>query len=257
MQLTNNSTFYYGWQITQFNRFLDFNDGTLRTATLDIGSYTSSGLATMIKKKMDALSTLDFTISFNRLTRKFTISATGSFSLPILSGTSSSLSVMPLLGFELSDLTGFSTYTGELESGFSYTTQFPIQSYKDTSINRKAIDGVINESTSGKIEVIKFGNNRFMEGEMLFITSVIQAAGSIIRSNPNGLAEYTQLIEWLTEKYPIEFMVSELNVDSFQEFILESSETDSKGLNYEIIELYDRGLADYYRSGKLTFRLLE
>lgn len=257
MQLLNNSTFYYGWQITQFNRFLDFNDGTLRTATLDIGSYTSSGLASMIKKKMDALSALDFTISFNRTTRKFTISSTAAFSLPALTGPSSALSVMPLLGFDLVNKTGFSTYTGENTSAFSFTTQFPIQSFKDTSINRKAIDGVINESTSGKVEVIKFGNNRFMEGEMLFITNVIQSSGSIIRSNPTGLTEYTKLIEWLTEKYPIEFMVDSSVVSTYQEFLLESSETDSKGLNYEIIELYDIGLADYYRSGKLTFRLLD
>jgi hypothetical protein len=52
-------------------------------------------------------------------------------------------------------------------------------------------------------------------------------------------------------------MENENDVSTFQVFILESTEADSKGLDFDIVELYDRGLAEYFKSGVLKFRLLE
>lgn len=255
--LSTYSKFYYGWEIDLTNRYLDFNDGSNKTATLDIGSYTSSELAAEIKKQMDSLSTLDFTVTFNRSTRIFTISSTTTFSLLFLTGTSTAVSVHTLLGYTTTDKTGASTYTASTASGYSYTVQFPLQSYKDTSTNRKSIDGVVNKSASGVVEVVKFGNERFMECEALFITNVQQQVGSIIRSSDTGLEDFIQLMDWLTDKGDVEFMKDEDDPDTYQSFILESTENDSKGLDYDLIELYDRGLAYYFRSGKLKFRLLE
>ena len=80
--LENHSKFYYGWQITNSNKYIDFNDGSgVKTATLKVGYYSSSELMIEIKKKMDALSSLDFSITFNRTTRKFTNSSGSIFSL--------------------------------------------------------------------------------------------------------------------------------------------------------------------------------
>lgn len=259
MQLSTHSKFYFGWQITTTNRFIDFNDGSVKLATLKLGYYTSSDLALEIKKQLDAVSLLDFTVTFDRVTRKFTISSSVNFSLLTFSGVNTAQSAYTLLGFStIADLSGFATYTASLASATEYKTQFYIQSFKDTSTNRKAIDGVVNKSASGVVEVVKFGNERFMEGEFLFITDIQQEQGSnYVRTNEKGLAGFTQFIEWCTEKGPVEFMKNESLVDVFQELILESTEADSKGLDYDIIEMYDRGLAYYYRSGKLKFRLME
>ncbi len=43
--LENHSKFYYGWQITTTNRYIDFNDGAgVKTATLRVGYYSSTDL---------------------------------------------------------------------------------------------------------------------------------------------------------------------------------------------------------------------
>ena len=255
--LENHSKFYYGWQITNSNKYIDFNDGSgVQTATLKLGYYSSTDLTIEIKKKMDALSSLDFAISFNRTTRKFTISSTSNFSLLFATGPNAAQSTSSLLGYSATDKTSASSYLAESVSGFEYSTQFYIQSYKDTSTNRKAIDGIVNESASGDIEVIKFGNKRFMEGEFLFITNIIQESISIIRTNSTGREDFIQFIEWCTEKAPVEFIKNENDPSTFQTLVLESTPSDGKGLDYDLIEMYDRGLAQYYRSGVLKFRLI-
>lgn len=254
--LENHSKFYYGWLITNTNKYIDFNDGAgVKTATLKVGYYSSSELMIEIKKKMDAQSSLDFTILFNRTTRKFTISSTSNFSLLFSTGPNAAQSTASLLGYTATDKTSASTYLAENVSGYEYKTQFYIQSYKDTSTNRKAIDGTVNKSASGVIEVIKFGNERFMEGEFLFITNIVQESISIIRTNTKGREDFIQFIEWCTEKAPVEFIKIENDPSTFQTLVLESTPSDSKGLDYDLIEMYDRGLAQYYRSGVLKFRL--
>ena len=254
--LENHSKFYYGWQITTTNRYIDFNDGAgIKTAILKVGYYSSIDLIIEIKKQMDALSTLNFTVVFNRTTRKFTISSTVSFSLLFATGPYFAQSTASLLGYTATDKTSSSSYLAENVSGFEYKTQFYIQSYKDTSTNRKAIDGTVNKSASGVTEVIKFGTERLMEGEFLFITNITQESISIIRTNNQGREDFIHFIEWCTEKAPIEFIKNEIDPSTFQTFVLESTPTDSKGLDYDLIEMYDRGLAQYYRSGVLKFRL--
>ena len=254
--LENHSKFYYGWQITTTNRYIDFNDGAgIKTAILKVGYYSSNDLIIEIKKQMDALSTLNFAVVFDRIARQFTISSTVSFSLLFATGPYFAQSTSALLGYTASNKTGASSYLAENVSGFEYSTQFYIQSYKDTSTNRRAIDGTVNKSASGVTEVIKFGTERLMEGEFLFITNITQESISIIRTNNQGREDFIQFIEWCTEKAPIEFIKNENDPSTFQTFVLESTPTDSKGLDYDLIEMYDRGLAQYYRSGVLKFRL--
>jgi len=258
MALSSRSKFYYGWKITSANRYLDFNDGTnTLTAILDVGYYSANELKTEITSKMNNLSAVDFTVSFNRATRAFTISAATNFSLLFSTGTYNGFSVASLIGFAATNRTGNNTYTSTLTSGSVWSPQFILQSYKPTSNNRKAIEGVVNKSASGVVEVVKYGNERFMECESLFITNVKQNAGSIVESDSNGVEDYISFIEYATDKGTIEFMPDSTDVESFQVLTLESTEQSTDGLNYELIELYDRGLAEYYRSGKLKFRLME
>jgi hypothetical protein len=256
MALSTYSKFYYGLTVTAANEFLDFQEGILEfTARIQLGSYTGSGLAVEIKKQMDAAGFNTYTVDYDRITRVFTISSTGAFDLLCSTGPHAGQSAFSLIGFDQStDKTGLLTYVGDVATGKVYTTQFIIQSYKPTANNRKAIDGVVNESSSGVIEVVKFGNKLFMAGELLFITNICQRPGSIIRTNMDGVADFINFIAYCTEKGPVEFMPDESKLTEYETFILESTEQDSKGLDYELIELYDRGLAGYYRSGVLTFR---
>jgi len=45
--------------------------------------------------------------------------------------------------------------------------------------------------------------------------------------------------------------------EEFMVLILESSEADTTGLGFSLIEEYDQGLPEYYRSGKLVWVLQE
>jgi len=257
--LFNHSRFYFGLKITNANKYLDFKEGLVfRVATLTIGSYTGASLASELKKKLDAVGDNTYTVTYNRDTRKFTISSTVNFSLLPFTGVTIGQGVYSMIGFSsAADRSGASTYTGDIASGSEYKTQYFIQSFKPTAHNRKAIDGIINKSSSGVIEVVKFGNERFMSGEFLFITDIPQGLGSIIRTNHTGVQDYISFIESIIDKGLVEFMVAENETSVFETFILESTEQDSKGLDYELIELYDRNLPDYYRSGVLKFRLTE
>jgi hypothetical protein len=258
MALSTKSKFYYGWEVTSSNRYIDFYDGTdTLQAVLTLGTYTSQELADEVALQLNTLAGIAFTVSFNRSNRRFTIASGSNFNLLFATGNQAGNSAASLLGYASSDLTAAMTYTSSSNTGFEYSPQFYLQSYKPTSNNRKAIDAVVNKSASGVIEVVKFGNERFMSCEILFITNNRQDAGSIIETDVDAVESYISFIEWATDKGKLEFMPDRSDVTTYQDFILESTDANSDGLDYELIELYDRSLPEYYRSGMLRFRLLE
>lgn len=256
MALNKYSKFQYGWEITTANRYIDFDDGSIKSFMITVGKYSPTELAQELASKFNANSSLDFTVTYDSETRTFSISASANFELLFLTGTNNAETACAVFGFDKVDLSGDDSYVSDFASGLEYTPQFIIQSYMPTSNNRKAIDGIVNKSASGVIEVIKYGNERFMSGEFLFITDIVQDSNSIIRTNRTGVADYISFIEWCTDKGTVKFFEDE-GLDSSQDLILESTDKDQKGLDYELIELYDRGLAEYFRSGKLTFRLVD
>jgi hypothetical protein len=259
MALKNYSKFFYGWKVTVANNKLDIfdNDGIgFRTATITVGTYSATELALEIKKQLDAISILNFIVSFDRTTRKFTIAANSNFNLLPVSGVNTELSVLPLLGF-VTDKTGSNGYVADNVSGYEYKPQSKLWNYVPTTNSRKSIDGIINKSASGKIEVIKFGDERFMSCEIVFITNLLQESGSVIRSDSAGVENYRQFIEWCCDKGAVEFMSDENKPSEFQILLLESTAIDSRGLDYDLKELYDRGLSEYFNSGNLSFKLIE
>lgn len=259
MALSNHSMFYYGLRIDSTKQYLDFKEGTTTySAKLSYGSYTGSKICIEIKKRMEEVGNNTYLVSFDRESRKITISSDQSFDLLPQSGPTSAQSCFTEIGFnQSSDKTGLLTYTAENAALKKYNTQLWLQSYKPTSRNKKAIDPQVNKSSGGVIEVVRQGTERFMSCELNFITSIIQGQGSIVRSDSRGVENFVDFIEWCTEKYEVEFMENENDVSTYQTFILESTEQDQKGLDYELIELYDRQLPEYFRSGNLKFRLME
>lgn len=106
------------FRITTSNNKIDFRRvslGPQLTATLTVGTYTPTTLATHIKAQLDAAGTPDvFTVTYSTLTGRWTIASSGSY-LDLLwaSGTNTANSVAASLGFDASvDHTGAVTYTG-------------------------------------------------------------------------------------------------------------------------------------------------
>lgn len=256
MALNTYSKFYYGWTVTEASKHIDFNEGGAElTAELIVGSYSSSTLADEIKRAMEDAGALTYTVTFNRSTRKFTISAGSNFALLTTSGSHIGTLAFDLIGYTGADHTGASSYVADAVSGGTYSPQFKLQSYISSEHLRRAVDVSVNKTTSGRVEVVSFGLEKFMECEIKFITDIAQS-GPIL-NNDTGVADYLAFIRFAVTKGQVEFMVDSNDVDTYEVFILESTEDSSDGTGYRLIEEYDRGLAGYYKSGKLKFRVFE
>lgn len=99
------------------NNKIDFSEdgGTTElTATISPATYALAGLATEIKTRLDAAGAFTYTVTVDK-NDKFTISATGNFSLLPNTGTNSNISALPLIG--ISSKPGFddNNFSNKLE----------------------------------------------------------------------------------------------------------------------------------------------
>ncbi len=138
MALKNPSLFTYGYQITPTNQFLPFKDssGTEYVATLPLGYYSAQSLANQIDVSLNSISPsdsifVDIDWTFNSNTEnRFVLRSTGTaFTLPFLTGTNASDSVAPLIGFDASDYSGLTTYTGPSDTGSKVFTELTGYNY--------------------------------------------------------------------------------------------------------------------------------
>lgn len=92
------NTFY---NITSLNNVIYFNDGGSKSATLDPGIYDISDLTAAIKSKMDAASTITFTVTLGSTSHKLNINGDSAFTLEF--GTQTSNSAASILGYPAND----------------------------------------------------------------------------------------------------------------------------------------------------------
>jgi protein involved in sex pheromone biosynthesis len=64
-------------------------------------------------------------------------------------------------------------------------------------------------------------------------------------------------MQYLINKYEVEFMPDKDNPDDFYRVVLESASGNSKGTGYKLEEQYGRGLVGYFETGILKFRVIE
>lgn len=253
------SMFYYGFQVTAQYTLLAFDEGSGElTASLKPGFYSSAQFMIEVKRAMEEVGENDYSVTFDRVTRQVTISSPDPFDLLTNSGTGSGQGPYETLGFSsLVDLTGTNTYTSDGPCGKSYRPQLMPQSYVSTDQKQKSVDATVNISTSGKVEVVRFGVSKFMSLELMYITNRLQPVGSVIESDPSAIENYLSFIQYAVQKAYVEFMPDRDRPDLFQVFILEKTDEDDKGTGYMLTEEYARGLDGYHKSGKLEFRLQE
>ena len=255
MSLTTFSVFYYNFEFTSETRYINFDEGGPElTADLRLGSFTPSEAAVIAQTAMNDVGGQAYTVAFNRTLRSFTISAPGPFTLRVNTGSSFATSAFPVLGFTGADLTGTNTYTGA-QAGYEYNPQFILQDHVSTDNNRKMVMPSVNKSASGKVEVVRFGIERFLTCNIKYITNK-RGDGYIIRNNQNGVEDAQALMNYLTMKKPFEFMPDESDRNTYQSFILESTPDEKDGTGYKLKEMYDKGLPFYFETGVITFRLI-
>lgn len=256
--LKTRSQFFYGHEVTELNKWIDFQEGvTVYAAQMKTGYYSLEEYLNEFERAMEEVSPLDYSVTVDRSTRLVTVSAGSNFSLLVSSGIHAGNDGYSLLGFTGSDRTSASTYTGDSASGSRYRPQFYLQNYVPTDHNQEAVSAVINETGSGVVEVVKFGNKSFMECEIQFINDYCVNADSWIEQDLSGVSNAVSFLRDLVKKGHVEFMPDRDDPDTFQTVLLESTEKSNNGTGYKLNEELQSGLTGYFRTGKLVFRLVE
>lgn len=257
MSLSTLSMFYYGHEVTASNCYIDFDEGGSElTAVLTLGTYSLTDYLVEVKRAMEAVGALTYTVSVARATRLITISAGSNFSLLTTSGTNALFSAYSMIGFSGSNKTGANNYTGSAASGSSYTPQFKLQNYVASTDKKKYFEGVASRSVTGITEFVHFGLESMVEFNIRFATDIPQPSSGPITSNASGVANLRSFMNYIIKKAPFEFMPSSSVPGTFETLILESTKADSKGMGYELEEQYSKNLPGYFDSGLLTARVI-
>ena len=255
MTIQTKSKFYYMDSVSATTQYVDFDEGSTElTATLTSGSYSLTDFITELARAMTAAGGQTYTVSLNRSTRQITISATGNFSLLLSSGTHIASSGLILAGFSgASDRTSTNSYEAVSKVGSEYKPQYFLQKYVPSDNLQKEVMPSINQSASGKVEVLSFGTVKFIEMDIPFCTSLTQS-GVAIENNATGEADIRSFLQAAVKKIDFEFMPDRDTEATFEKVILEKTPEDSKGVGYRLKEMLP--LAGYFSTGKLTLRVV-
>jgi hypothetical protein len=253
MSLTTFSGFTYGHDISEDNQFIDFNeDGSTEIgAQIKIGSYTLQTFIDAVSNAMNEAGENTYTVTVDRATRLITITGSAPFNLTVLSGSHFEISAFALMGFT-TNRSGSNTYTGNQPSGFFYEPQYKLQKYVDFDDIVESVDSSVNTSASGIVEVVSFGQNQFMECNITYVTNIV--GQGVIKNNPSGVSDLRAFMNYAIQKKPMEFIPDLLTPGVYVPCILEKTQKNSKGVGFQLYELYSKGLANYFETGTLTFR---
>ena len=257
MALLTHSKFYFNYEVDTTSNAIDFDEGGAEIqATVTTGSYTFTEYALQIQSALNQVGGQTYTVTIDRDTRLITITAPGTFALLITSGTRIGNGAFANMGYTGADLTGAATYQGNNASGSEYRTQFKLQSYIPSENFQRAAAAVLNTSISGKVEVIRFGTESFIEANFKYITDVSMPIGASIRNRATGVADFRTFWQFMITKAPFEFMKNEKDSATFEKIILESTPSERQGIGYKMNELTNTGLVGFFESRTLKFRVV-
>ena len=256
MSLFTYSAFTYGHTVTDDNRWINFSENGIDelSAQIDIGAYTLGDFANKISQAMNEVGTLNYTCTINRETLKLTISADSNFWLYVTTGTNVSISAYSLMGFT-TDRSNVNNQESDSVSGSVYYPQTPFQKFVDFQDNVKFNESTVNESASGIVEVVSFGEIQIAELEIPLITDITPQL--YIKENASGVADARNFLRYAITKAPMEIIPDLKNMsNNISEVILESTPEDSKGTAFKLKEQYAKKLVGYFSTGLLKFRKL-
>jgi len=143
------------FDVTATNKHIDFKEnGDELTATLDLGSYTSTALCTEIKKQLEEAGAFTYTITYSTSTHKFTIAASSTFSLLWNTGTHKATDISDLCGYsDAADDTGSASYVADNVSGSAFADGDKIKVKSLTIEIERTPEGGAHES--GELTIIE------------------------------------------------------------------------------------------------------
>lgn len=259
MTIETKSAFRYGWVITDTEFILEIDEGFGAVQVeLDVGSYSQDTLASMVAERLNDSLTLEYTVDFSRVTRKFTISASGSFDMLFGTGVAIGSSAAGVLGFNEADKLGLSSYESDNITGSEFRPQFLLQDYVSLDDWREAAYSQVNESANGDIEVVKFGNREFLQCNIKYQTNNLsgESCGDRqgIEADAQGVENLRLFMQYVITKGVVEFYPDRDNTSVVYTLVVESTQSNRNGTGYKLNELYSRGLKGFFETGILKFR---
>lgn len=260
MALSKFSRFYYGIEIDETNNTLCIQDQLPLTDITYIrvrnGNYSFTEFILELKRALDEGANQIYSISLDRHTRKISISATNNFNLFFSSVADNESLMGDVSGFGSVDYENLNNYEAIGPMGKEYSPQFWLQDYVAFGESGGLVEASINKTASGKVEVIKFGNESFVELNIKWITNQEIGCGSFIRENPRGLEDAIDFMKYLITKGRLEFMEDEKSPGSFLTLFLEKSPESSTGIKYKLKEQVTKGIPGVYETGVLVFKVI-
>lgn len=167
------------------NKYINFKEAasSMLTATIAEGVYSLATYVQAVKAALEAATTVaaTYTVSFSSLTRLFTISTSGSvLEFYFATGTSNYRSASDMLGFDIDDYTGATSYTSSyVLTGISRLT-------KPLAMHREVPTTFTNAKDIGKIFIVD--DNAFLrEFPLSRIQNAFPDRCCISEYSPSGL----------------------------------------------------------------------
>jgi hypothetical protein len=252
MALTAKSLFNYGIQVTTLNRNLDFkasSGGSILTAVLTLGFYSPGGLAQEVALQLQSVDsdniysvTVDRTV-LGGTQNRITVSTNGVF-LSLLFGTGPNAATSPagIMGFNVVDYTGGTTYTGSQSTGTILIPDYVGYNYNDSE-NQAKLFGAVNVATSGLKESVTFNIQYFVDIEFKY-------------EPKSRLDIWKAFFTWSIQQRQFDFTPEISNPTFVYNATLEATDYDDRGLGYKMRELLDESLPNFYTTGPLKFRII-
>ena len=252
------SSFIYGFVVDAESTLLNFDEGSIElTAELNPGSYTLTTLGSEISRAFNAAGGLDYTVTVDRSTRKYTITSTGTLNLLCNSGSNIGLDGWGIIGFDTAtDKTGSSSYEGENSTGSIFTPQYLLQDYVPLDNWQGFSASNVNESASGNTEDYSLGRRRFAEMNITNQNNGLAGAeaGSYFEYDALGADNLRSFMEFAITKGPMEFLEDRDDLNTFFTILLESLKGSKDGTQFKLMEMFNKKRAGWFETGKLKFR---
>jgi hypothetical protein len=257
MSLSTFSQFYYGHTVTNLNGSIDFDEGAGELqATLNPGDYTLEEYADEIKRAMDSVGDNVYTVVVDRETGILTISADDLFTLRTNTGTRAGSAAWSMMGFSTaSNYTGDDEYEGASRSGSVYRPQAILVDHIASDNFVEKTDAVVNQSASGRVQVVQFGTTNFIEFTIRLANDYKQSACQPqIETQTNGVANLRTFMNYIVTKAKFEFMPDRDDANDFAKVILEQTPQSRSGTAFTLEEF--KSAPGYFTTGKLRLRVV-
>lgn len=253
------SKFIYGFAFNSSNNKFDISEGAGQIAvTIPVGAYTATKFCQELQKALNTVGTLGYTVTLDRSDFSIKIKAqSGTFRILGSTGASVTRTCLPIMGFEMVD-TALAVEHISGQIGKIYSVQFPVQSYLAPDQNKGLVNSTVTRSASGNnVAVQYFGEERTMECNLRLINNITQHPNSPLRTNPSGVEDAQEFLDFCIELNPVEFVPDEKNMSKFYRVRLEATPESQTGTGYRLKELWDMNLPNYFETGVLKFRVIE